>query len=180
MAYPYIGEIQAFAFPFAAQGFQNNQWAPCLGQLLPINGPYTALYSLIGTSYGGNGTTNFGLPNLNGHAVASQGQGPGLTNRLLGESWGEPEVTVLTQQMATHIHALQLGTGVAGSPSPTPSAGAVLLNPDFNGFVAPPANTAFATTAVGLTGGGQPHANMQPTLVLVYCIALTGTFPTFN
>ena len=179
MSDPFIGEIQAFAFPFAVGGFQNGQWAACLGQLLSISSN-PPLFSLIGTTYGGNGTTNFGLPNLNGHIVTSQGQGPGLTNRVLGETWGEPQVTLMSQQMASHSHALHLGTGASGAPSPTPSAGAVLLAPAFNGYVAPPSNTTFSTTAVGMTGGGQPHNNMQPTLVLVYCIALTGIFPSFN
>jgi microcystin-dependent protein len=179
MSDPYIGEIQAFAFPFAVGGFQSGQWAACLGQLLPINSN-PPLFSLIGTAYGGNGTTNFGLPNLNGHIVTSQGQGSGLTNRVLGETWGEPVVTLMSQQMASHTHALQLGTGVGGTPGPTPAPGSVLLNPEFNGFVNPPSNTTFATTAVGMTGGSQPHNNMQPTLVLVYCIALTGIFPSFG
>jgi microcystin-dependent protein len=179
MSDPFIGEIQAFAFPFAVGGFQNGQWAACLGQLLSISSN-PPLFSLIGTTYGGNGTTNFGLPNLNGHIVTSQGQGPGLTDRVLGETWGEPQVTLMTQQMASHAHALQLGGGSGGTPTVGPTPGAVLLAPLFNGYVAPPSNTTFATTAVGMTGGGQPHNNTQPTLVLVYCIALTGIFPSFN
>lgn len=179
MADPYIGEIQAFAFPFAVSGFQNNQWAPCFGQQLQIS-QYTALYSLIGTTYGGNGTTNFNLPNLNGRIVTSQGQGLGLSNRVLGELWGVPQVNLLMPQMAMHTHTLQLGTGTTGTPNPAPSAGSVLLNPGINGFVNPPANTTFASTAVGMTGGSQPHENMQPTLVLVYCIALTGMYPSFD
>jgi ribosomal protein S18 acetylase RimI-like enzyme len=115
MSDPFIGEIQAFAFPFAVGGFQNGQWAACLGQILPINSN-TPLFSLIGTTYGGNGTTTFGLPNLNGHIVTSQGQGPGLSDRLLGETWGETQVTLMSQQMASHTHALQLGGGSGGDP----------------------------------------------------------------
>jgi microcystin-dependent protein len=179
MSDPFIGEIQAFAFPFAAGGFQNGQWAPCMGQIVAIQSN-TPLYSLIGTTYGGNGTTTFGLPNLNGHIVVSQGQGQGLTPRVLGEMFGETQVTLMSQQMAIHTHGLQLGSGTGGTPSPKPSPGAVLLNPTFNGFVNPPSNTTFATTAVGLTGGGQAHDNMQPSLVLVYCIALFGLYPSFG
>jgi microcystin-dependent protein len=179
MSDPFIGEIQAFAFPFATGGFQNGQWAPCMGQILNITSN-TPLFSLIGTTYGGNGSTTFGLPNLNGHIVVSQGQGLGLTPRVLGEMFGETQVTLNSQQMPSHIHGLQLGTGTGGTPTPTPSPGAVLLNPVFNGFVNPPANTTFATPAVGMTGGSQPHANIQPTLVLVYCIALSGIYPSFG
>jgi microcystin-dependent protein len=180
MAQPYLGEIQAFAINFASSGFNGNgSWAPCFGQLLSVS-QYSALYSLIGTTYGGNGIQNFGLPNLNGHIVASQGQGPGLSNRLLGETWGETQVNLQSQQMASHTHALQLGTGTGGTPTAQPSAGSALLNPGFNGFVNPPSNTTLATTAVSLTGGGQAHDNMQPTLAIVYCIALTGIFPTFG
>jgi microcystin-dependent protein len=179
MSDPYIGEIQAFAFSFAASGFNGGQWAPCLGQQLQIR-QNTPLFSLIGTAYGGDGATTFNLPNLNGHIVVGQGQGPGLSDRLLGQSFGEAQLALSTDEMATHTHPLQLGTGTTGSPSPRPSAGAVLLNPVFNGFVNPPSNTTLAPSAVGMAGGGQPHQNMQPTLVLVYCIALTGIFPQFT
>jgi microcystin-dependent protein len=171
---PFIGQIMPTAFNVIPKG-----WHLCDGSLLPIN-QYQAVFALIGTTYGGNGTTNFGLPNLNGHIATSQGQGPGLTDRVLGETWGEPQVTLMSQQMASHTHALQLGGGSGGTPTVGPTPGAVLLAPLFNGYVAPPSNTTFATTAVGMTGGGQPHNNMQPTLVLVYCIALTGIFPSFN
>jgi microcystin-dependent protein len=179
MSDPYIGEIQAFAFSFAASGFNAGQWAPCLGQQLQVS-QNPVLFSLIGAAYGGNGTTNFNLPNLNGHIVVGQGQGPALSDRTLGQSFGEAQVALSTAEMAAHTHALQLGTGTTGSPSPTPTLGAVLLNPVFNGFVDPPSNTTLAKTAISMTGGGQPHQNMQPTLALVYCIALTGIVPSFS
>lgn len=178
---PFIGEIQAFAFPFASGGFQNNAWMPCSGQTLPIQ-QYPALYSLLGTSFGGNGTTNFNLPNLNGNVAIGQGQGPGLSNRFIGETVGSSTVTLVQQQMASHSHGLQLGvhtaTGAAAGPGTASNTAAI--NPDFNGFVAPPANTPLASNAMTLTGGGLAHDNTQPTQAIVYCIAVVGIFPSFN
>jgi microcystin-dependent protein len=175
----YVGEIQAFAFPFASGGF-NQVWLPCAGQLLPIS-QFTALFSLIGTSYGGNGTTNFGLPNLIGAITNSQGTGPGLQPRILGETLGSDTVTLTTQTMAAHTHGLQIGSGTTGAAAgPGTASNMAVINPSNNGFVAPPANTSFSQNAMAMTGSGQAHPNSQPTQAIVWCIAFNGVFPSFT
>jgi len=180
MSSPYVGEIQAFTFPFATGGF-NNAWLPCLGQIVPIQ-QYTPLFSLIGTNYGGNGTTNFALPNLNGSVVISQGQGQGLEDRIIGEVVGSPTVNLTSSEMAIHTHALQLGAGNAqnAAPGPGTAQNMVALDPQFNGFIAPPGNLTLAPNAVTLTGQGLAHDNMQPTLAIIWCIAYAGIFPSFG
>ena len=180
MGSQYIGEIQAFGFPWATQGFDQS-WLPCQGQLLPI-AQYAALFSLIGTYYGGNGTTNFQLPNMAGTVTNGQGNGPGLQPRVVGETLGSPTVSLTTQQMASHTHGLQLGsktaTGAAAGPGTASNMAAI--DPIFNGFVAPPSNTTFSQNAMALTGSGQAHDNNQPTQAIVWCIAINGIFPTFS
>jgi len=180
MSDPFVGEIQAFPFPFAVGGF-NQAWLPCGGQLLPLQ-RFTALFSLIGTYYGGNGTTNFALPNLNGSVAISQGQGPGLQNRIVGEVVGSPQVNLISDNMARHTHALQLGDkGAAGAtPGPGAPGTTVAIDPNFNGFVALPAPLTLVANAVALTGQNQPHDNMQPTQAIVWCIAYAGVFPSFS
>jgi microcystin-dependent protein len=180
MSDPYVGEIQAFPFPFATGGF-NQAWLPCLGQLLAIQG-FAPLYSLIGTNFGGNGTTNFGLPNLNGSITIGQGNGPGLTPRVVGEQIGSPSVSLVSDQMARHTHTLQLGSRTAqnAAPGPGTASNMVALDPGFNGFLAPPANVTLAVNAVTITGQGLAHDNMQPTQALVWCIAYAGIFPSFT
>jgi microcystin-dependent protein len=175
MSEPFVGEIQAFAF-----GFAPVNWLPCDGRLVPV-GSFTALFSLIGTAYGGNGITTFALPNLVGCVAVSQGQGPGLTPRSLGEQIGEPTVVIGQAEMPSHAHVLQLGDKAATNGTAGPTGGSnVAIDPVFIGFVAPPGNTTLSPTAVGLTGGSQPHANTQPTLAMIYCIATAGIFPSFG
>jgi microcystin-dependent protein len=176
----YIGEIQAFPYPWATQGF-NQTWVPCAGQLLPIS-QYAALFSLIGTSYGGNGTSNFQLPNMTGTITNSQGTGPGLQPRILGETLGTPTVSLTTGQMAGHTHGLQLGSGTAtgAAPGPGTASNMAAIDPVINGFVAPPSNTTLSQNAMSMTGSGQAHDNTQPTLAMVWCIALNGVFPSFS
>jgi microcystin-dependent protein len=180
MSDPYVGEIQAFPFAFAVGGF-NNIWLPCFGQLVALQA-FTPLYALIGTYYGGNGTTNFALPNLNGSVTISQGNGPGLQPRVVGETVGSSQVSLTSDDMAMHTHALQLGSSTAQNAAPGPGTGMnmVALNPAFNGFVDPPGNLTFSANAVTLTGQGLPHDNMQPTQALIFCIASAGIFPSFN
>ncbi|WP_431203277.1 phage tail protein [Bradyrhizobium betae] len=180
MSDPFIGEIQAFPFPFATGGF-NNAWLPCFGQLLALQG-FTPLFALIGTYYGGNGTTNFALPNLNGAVTISQGSGPGLQPRIIGETVGSAQVSLTSANMAMHTHALQLGSSAAQNAAPGPGTGMnmVALNPSFNGFVAPPGELTLSANAVTMTGQGLPHDNMQPTEALIWCIAYAGIFPSFN
>lgn len=181
MSDPFVGEIQAFPFPFAGAGF-NNAWLPCLGQLLALQA-FVPLYSLIGTYYGGNGTTNFALPNLNGSVAISQGNGAGLTPRVIGEVVGSSTVSLVSDQMARHTHALQLGKANAtnATPGPGTASNLVALDPgSFNGFVAPPGNLTLSANAVTFTGQGLPHDNMQPSQALVWCIAYAGIFPSFS
>jgi microcystin-dependent protein len=178
---PYVGEIQAFPFAFAASGFGNNTWLPCFGQLLPVQ-QYSALFSLIGTYYGGNGTTTFAVPNLSGAVAIGQGQGPGLSNRIVGEAIGAPTVSLAAAEMAQHTHGLQLGIKTAEKATPGPSTEANLaeIDPGFNGFGPLPADTTLAPNAITPTGQGLPHDNIQPNQVLIWCIAVNGIFPSFS
>jgi microcystin-dependent protein len=181
VAQPYLGEIQAFAFPFASGGFNAGVWAACQGQILPIT-RFTALFSLIGTLYGGNGTTNFALPNMMGMVTNSQGTGPGIGTRDMGETLGSPSVTLIASQMAGHTHGLQLGsrTAAGAAAGPGTAQNMAAIDPGFNGFVALPSNTTLAPNAMGFTGGGLGHDNNQPTQALVWCIAVEGIFPSFD
>jgi microcystin-dependent protein len=177
----YLGEIQAFPYPWAMQGGFNAAWLPCLGQLLPIQA-YTALFSLLGTYYGGNGTSNFALPNMQGQVTNNQGQGPGLSQRDLGEVLGSSVVTLLSNEMAMHTHGLQLGSKSAtgAAPGPGTASNMAAIDPAFNGFITTAGNVTLAPNAVTLTGGGQSHDNMQPYLALVWCICYVGIYPSFS
>jgi microcystin-dependent protein len=174
MTDPYLAEIRTFAFKFAPQG-----WAFCDGQILPIT-QNTALFSLIGTNYGGDGRTTFGLPNLQGAAPMDMGQGPGLTLRVLGESGGSSAVTLLTSQMALHSHSL--GTASQPADISIPDTTTVLTrSKGGSAYETPPVNGAslkqLAPSALSPIGGGQPHNNLQPYLPLNFCIALVGIYP---
>lgn len=165
---PFIGELRCFGFTFAPRG-----WALCQGQLLAI-ASNTALFSLLGTTYGGNGQTTFALPDLRGRASLSFGQGQGLTNRTQGELAGEEQVTLTSQQIPAHNHTVGASSAATGK-NPANS---------FPAFTAQ--GSSYGTTAdltmnpamVGGGGGGQPHDNMAPYLVLNWCIALEGIYPS--
>jgi microcystin-dependent protein len=174
MSDQYLGEVRIFGFSFAPKG-----WAVCNGQLLPIS-QYTALFSLLGTNYGGNGTSNFGLPNLQGAVAMGQGSGPGLTTRLVGESGGSQKVTLLTTEMPAHAHTLQAYQGRGPKPQLLPAAGDGLATSVGDAYAAPPQNAALNPQSVTVAGGSQPHNNMMPSLVLTYCIALVGVYPSRN
>ncbi|MET0906526.1 MAG: tail fiber protein [Tardiphaga sp.] len=187
MSDPFIGEIQAFPFDGALSGF-NRCWLPCFGQLLPLQ-KYSPLYALIGITYGGNGTTNFALPNLSGSVAISQNAGarrsPGeLSPRVIGSMVGSSTVTLTAGEIASHSHILQLGNKSAPRATSGPGAAGALaaIDPNFSGFIAPAGNadTTLSPNVMTSTGGGLPHDNMQPTLVLVWCIATAGVFPTFG
>ena len=175
----YIGEIRIFAINFAPRG-----WMPCEGQLLPIS-QNTALFALLGTTYGGNGRTNFALPNLQGRVALNPGQGPGLTTRYLGEQAGTATVTLLQNQMPTHNHPLFFTDAQAITNAPAsdvmPAFNASLNFPGItkpvNTYAVPGVIVPFATQTMGVTGGNMPHNNMQPYLVLNYFIAVQGIFP---
>ncbi len=179
MSDQFLAEIRMFPFNFAPVG-----WAMCNGQLLPIS-QNTALFSLIGTFYGGDGRTNFALPNLQGAAPLAAGQGAGLSLRDLGETGGEAGVTLLAATMPSHSHAISASTspgtttvsngdqlGVGKSGSKTAQTVVNLYSPN-----AAQATAGLAANAMTLTGGSQPHNNLMPYLALNFCIALQGVFP---
>lgn len=171
MSDPYVGEIRAFGFNFAPSG-----WAQCNGQLLPIS-RNTALFALLGTTYGGDGRTTFALPNLQARAPLNFGAGPGLTERILGESSGVPAVTLLQSEMATHTHTANADGGSAGvaSPENTIWGGGGRGRPPAYSTDAP--NEAMSSQALASAGGNQPHNNLPPYQVVNFCIALQGIFP---
>lgn len=172
MSQPFLAEIRMFGFNFAPRG-----WAMCNGQILSIS-QNTALFSLLGTTYGGDGRVTFGLPNLQGSACMAAGQGNGLTDRFLGETGGTPTVTLHQQEMAMHSHGLDTSpvASLVGIPGPTVAIG---RSRGLNGFQA---NTTgnivqLAPNAVAPAGGSLPHNNLQPYLVMNFCIAMQGIFP---
>lgn len=172
MADPYVGEIRTVGFNFAPTG-----WALCDGQLLPIS-QNTALFSLLGTYYGGDGRTTFALPDLNGATAIGQGQGQGLSDRFLGEAGGETAVTLLTSEMPVHSHQVK---AVAAAGTTGDAANGAWAQPRYgrvtrNAFAAS-ANTELRGDAFAPTGGSQPHNNLPPSLTLNFIIALQGVFP---
>lgn len=179
MSDPFIGEVRAFGFNFTPRG-----WASCQGQLLPIS-QNTALFSLLGTQYGGNGTVNFALPNLQGRAVIGVGSGPGRTPQTVGQTGGQPTVTLLSAEMPSHTHVLNAGQLSAPNPAQnvaTPTTGALpgLSSPN-NVYIAPVTpNTNLIPSSISTVGGSQAHENMQPFLAINYCIATQGVFPARN
>jgi microcystin-dependent protein len=179
----FVAEIRVFGFNFAPTG-----WAQCNGQLLPIS-QNTALFSLLGTTYGGNGTSNFALPDLMGNVPLHVGRnqpGPGLSVYDLGQMSGTPNVTLLQTEMPQHAHppvvSSSNGTVTTSSGNQMAKAFKGNLQSSSSGlFYSPnPPQTMMATQAIGLQGGGLPHNNMMPTLTLNYCIALQGVFPARN
>lgn len=164
----YIGTIQLFGFNFVPRG-----WAACGGQLLPIS-QYTALFSLLGTSYGGNGSTTFALPDLRGRVPIGQGQGPGLRNYVVGEVGGQEQVALQTPELPPHTHAVS-AAGAATSKSPSDNLPAVSTGGAAYG---PTGVGTMAGGMVQLTGSGLPHNNLQPYLVANWCIAIEGIFPS--
>ncbi len=171
MADPFVAEIRIFPFNFAPRG-----WAWCDGQLLPLS-QNTALFSLLGTTYGGNGKSNFALPDLQGRAPMHPGQGPGLSLHDLGETGGSETVTLLESEIPSHSHALRASSDAADLFGPGPqtslaaSTGATAYQPSNAGLV------TMAPEALAPAGGDQPHNNLQPYLTFYFCIALQGVFP---
>jgi microcystin-dependent protein len=174
MSNPYLGEVRIFGFNFAPLG-----WATCDGQILSI-AQNTALFSLLGTNYGGNGTTTFGLPNFQGDTGVNQGQGPGLSQYFLGQQSGTTTVTLNQNNLPSHNHVINTrGAGVSSQGLHAPTNAAFLGNsePDrlYNTTATP--TLSMAPQAIGPSGQGQAHDNMQPYEVLLFCIALRGVFP---
>jgi microcystin-dependent protein len=175
---PYIGEIRIFPFNFAPFG-----WAMCNGQILPIS-QNTALFSIIGTNFGGNGTSTFALPDFEGNVPVCVGTGPGLSAYDLGQFGGGQTVTLLDAQNAIHNHAITATSTDATSTSPANNIyarGQWKVDNNNKGAVQTYASaepkTNLNMAAIGNTGGGGPHNNLMPYLTLNFCIALAGEFP---
>lgn len=173
MATPYVGEIRMFGGNFAPMG-----WMFCDGSLLAIS-QYDILYSLIGTTYGGDGQTTFALPDLRGRLPIHQGQGNGLSNRVIGQLGGTESVTLIQSQIPSHNHT-PLANSTSGNlddPANAYWSGSATVSQFVPGDQA---NTNMNTTAIGTSGQNQPHDNMQPFLAVSFIIAIDGVYPTQN
>jgi microcystin-dependent protein len=171
MSDQFVAEVRIFPFNFAPTG-----WAFCDGQLMPIS-QNTALFSLLGTTFGGDGKSTFALPDFQGCAPMQQGQGAGLSQRFLGEQSGAESVTLLQTEMPIHTHQAQGGPG-GGLNDPTGNSWGSGLKGHPPGYAASSANNvAMQPLALTPTGGGLPHNNMMPYLIMNFCIALQGIFP---
>jgi microcystin-dependent protein len=168
MSDQFVAEIRIFAFNFPPTG-----WAFCAGQLLAI-AQNTALFSLLGTTYGGDGKSTFALPDMQGNVALQQGQGNGLSLRDLGEMGGSPNVTLIQTEMPLHSHSLTAVNALAERSNPSNNVYAVA---DGQNQYGAPANTPMSPQGIAPVGGSLPHNNMQPYLVMNYCIALQGIFP---
>lgn len=168
MASPYLGEVRVFSFNFPPKG-----WALCNGQLMSIQ-QNQALFSVLGTTYGGNGVQNFALPNLQGRTPLGPG---GQQSTVLGQPGGESNHTLLTSEMAAHQHSVNCNIGTATTGSP---AGAVWANGGQNNYTQTVPTGAMAPATITNAGGSLPHENTPPYLVLSFCIALDGIFPSRN
>jgi microcystin-dependent protein len=173
MSEAFVGELRIMAFNFAPRG-----WASCNGQLLPIN-QNQALFSLLGTTYGGNGVNTFALPDLRGRAAVGWGSGPGLPTVQIGERGGVENVALSAAQVPAHTHTMNAVSDIANASLPSlalPAAksrtGLAMFGPAGSG------NTTLNAGAVSAAGAGQAHNNVQPSSVLNYCIALSGIFPS--
>ncbi|GGF26775.1 tail Collar domain-containing protein [Aliidongia dinghuensis] len=180
MAEPFLGEMIMFAGNFAPRGY-----ALCNGQILSIN-QNTALFSLLGTTYGGNGVTTFALPNMQSRITVGAGQGPGLSPYNLGGIAGEEAHTLQLTEMPTHTHNVMAVANGTANGTNVPSTG-VLLGTGTAVETNSPAEPVYSTNApsvamgpLGTGGGGQPHENRMPFLAVTWCIAITGVFPTRN
>jgi microcystin-dependent protein len=172
MADPFVAEIRIFPFNFAPKG-----WAFCNGQLLPIS-QNTALFSLLGTTYGGDGKSNFALPDMQGNAPMHPGQGPGLSLHDLGETGGSETVTLLESEIPSHSHAVMAAANPALLKLPAPTASLARSQGD-NAYqsVVNQNVVQMNPNAIAPAGGDQPHNNLMPYLTLNFCIALQGVYP---
>lgn len=169
MADPFVAEIRIFPFNFAPRG-----WAWCDGQLLPLS-QNTALFSLLGTTYGGNGKSNFALPDLQGRAPMHPGQGPGLSLHDLGETGGSETVSLLESEIPSHTHSMMASQADGGETTPAGQLTATGIG--VGAFAPPNPQVQLSPNAIAPAGGDQPHNNMQPYLTFYFNIALQGVFP---
>lgn len=170
MSDPFVAEIRMFGGNFAPRG-----WAQCNGQLLPIS-QNTALFSLLGTYYGGDGKSTFALPNLQGSVPIGQGQGPGLSDRMLGEQAGASTVTLLTSEIPNHTHSINAYKDDPADIN-TPSPSVILGTTAGLNLYGTSSNSSLQTFALTPTGGGLPHNNQSPYLVVNFILAMQGVFP---
>lgn len=175
MSTPYVGEIRLLSFSFAPVG-----WLNCSGQLLAISS-YDMLFSLLGTTYGGDGQNTFALPDLRGRVPVGFGQGPGLSSYPLGETAGSETVTLMAQQLPAHSHEFRATTAQATETAPantlqlgTPAGGDTLYATDVTGITP----DALSPATIGNNGGNQAHDNLMPTLTASFCIAYEGIYPS--
>ena len=171
---PFLGEIRMFGGNFAPVS-----WALCNGQLLSIS-QNSALFSILGTTFGGDGIQTFGLPDLRGRVPLHFGQGPGLSSYQLGQASGSESVSLLVTQMPAHNHALQANSNIGDNPSPIGNLSAVVDDSSgrgLNAYSSTPSGT-MSNAAITNAGGSQPHPNMQPYLCVNFIIALQGIYPT--
>lgn len=171
MSNPFVGEIRIFGFNFAPKG-----WALCDGQLLPIS-QNTAVFSLLGTFYGGDGKSTFALPNLQGSVPIHQGQSPGTSLFSLGEQGGTETVTLLQNEMPAHVHTVSADENALNTNQPTPSNNVVSNVTGKTLYYNGAATTQMSPFMASLAGGDQPHNNMMPYITLNFCIALQGVYP---
>jgi microcystin-dependent protein len=171
MSEPFIGEIQMFAGTFAPRN-----WAFCDGQLLAVS-QNDALFSLLGTIYGGDGRTTFGLPDLRGRLPVHMGTGPGLTPRPIGQKTGQENVTLAINHLPSHSHQLKLSSDAADS---TERSALTRAQTTEDGYSTAGPNETLASAAMAASGGSQPHTNVQPFLCINFIIALTGIYPSRN
>lgn len=170
MSEPFVGEIRMFAGNFAPRG-----WAFCDGQLLAVS-QNDALFSLLGTIYGGDGRTTFGLPDMRGRIPLHQGHGPGLSERRLGSKAGAENETLTTNQLPSHSHSFNANTAPADSSSPQARVPATVLG--YRLYRESDQTVDFASGSIANTGGSQPHTNLMPTLCVHFIIALFGIYPS--
>jgi microcystin-dependent protein len=173
MSTPYVGEIRLFPYTFAPLN-----WQLCDGSLLSISGNET-LYTLLGTTYGGDGVSTFGVPDLRGRVPVHQGTGTGLTTRVIGQMAGTESVTVLSTQLPAHTHPFMAATSIASANAPSNTVELGGLGTDtMYSSASSTAAVALASTTISQVGGNQPHDNLMPTLTASFCIALYGIFPS--
>jgi microcystin-dependent protein len=171
MADPFVAEIRIFPFNFAPKG-----WAWCDGQLMPLS-QNTALFSLLGTTYGGDGKSNFALPDLQGRAPMHPGQGPGLSLHDLGETGGSETVTLLESEIPAHSHAMTAQTVDAADITNVGNSAAYSRSPDGTLYQNASDGSSLGVEALPVAGGDLPHNNLQPYLTFYFCIALQGVYP---
>jgi microcystin-dependent protein len=174
MSAPFLAEIRAFGFNFAPF-----TWALCDGQILSIS-QNTALFSLLGTTYGGNGTSNFALPNLQGATPMHPGNGVNLSSRFLGETGGASTVTLTQSEMPQHNHNFQAGEGGTVTNAPGPTAWLGQASPGKIYLHTGTPSVTLAASAVSLNGSSTAHQNSQPFVTINFCIAMQGIFPSRN